>query len=92
MQLVIGIRQMSNADDILKIANQIKVEILSKYDTSEIAEQYAKALVNASNNMSNIDDILKIANKIKNEILIKHDTSEFALRYAKVINKAIAKI
>ena len=45
--------KMSNADDRLKIANQIKNEILSKYDTAEIAKLYAKAVLNANKNTNN---------------------------------------
>ena len=84
--------KMSTADDKLKIANQIKDEILSKYDTAEIAEIYAMTLGNATVQMSTADDKLKIANQIKNEILIKYDTSEIALQYARALSNATVKI
>ncbi len=84
--------KMSNADDILKIANRIKDEILSEYNTPEIALRYARVLGNATVEMSNADDILEIANRIKDEILSEYNTYEIALRYAMALVNATAKM
>ncbi|MBD5146257.1 MAG: hypothetical protein HDT21_10190, partial [Ruminococcus sp.] len=84
--------KMSNVDDILKIANQMKDEILIEYDTFEIALWYAMVLVNATAQMPNADNILKIANQIKAEILSDYGTAEIALRYAMALINATDKM
>ena len=82
---------MNDADEILKIADRINVELLAKNPTSEIADVYAMALVNATAEMDDPDKRLEQAAEIK-ALLDEHKTAEIALRYAKALVNATAEM
>lgn len=84
--------RIPSADDILKLANKIKSEILLVFNTDKIAEQYVSSLLYAARKADNLDKILTITDIIKDEVLNLHYTNEIVVIYTEIFYNALFRI